>query len=107
MIRIMPAVMIPRPPIYIRPVITSCPKPVQYVAVSTTTSPVTHAADVAVKNATSRGALLESEVEIGRESIAVPIPMRSAKPPTKAVKVLAEAEGDLNLRLLRLPILRL
>ena len=107
MIRIMPAVMIPSPPIYIRPVITNCPKPVQYVALSTITSPVTQAADVAVKKATSKGALPEAEVEIGRESITVPMPMRSANPPTKVVKVLADAEGGLNLRLLRFPILRL
>lgn len=47
----------PIPPIWISSRITTCPKQLQYVAVSWTISPVTQVADVAVNNASRNAAL--------------------------------------------------
>ena len=46
-----PTVMTPRPPIWIITSIIACPNPDQYEAVSLTTSPVTHTAEVEVNTA--------------------------------------------------------
>lgn len=48
-------VITPRPPIWIRIIMTSCPKKVQYVAVSYTTNPVTQTHDVDVNSALING----------------------------------------------------
>ena len=47
-------VMMPNPPTWIRPRMTACPNPVQYVGVSTTVNPVTHTALVEVNNASTK-----------------------------------------------------
>jgi hypothetical protein len=46
--------MIPSPPIWKRDMITTYPKKVKSLAVSTTISPVTHKVEVAVKNASNQ-----------------------------------------------------
>ena len=45
--------MIPRPPTWIKTRMTSCPKVLRALPVSTTTSPVTQLADTAVKSAST------------------------------------------------------
>jgi len=50
--------MIPSPPIWIRIIITHCPKGVKKDPVSTTTNPVTQVADVAVNRASVQEKLL-------------------------------------------------
>ena len=46
--------MMPKPPIWMSSRITTCPNGLQWVAVSTTTRPVTQAALVAVKSASMK-----------------------------------------------------
>jgi len=62
--------------------ITVCPNLVKYVPLSTTTSPVTHTAEVDVNKA-SKNEIRPVCVEMGSESKIAPIKMRAAKPPTK------------------------
>ena len=51
---------------------TSCPKRLKYVAVSTTIKPVTHVADVAVKNASTSRVDPPDVVAAGSMSRTVP-----------------------------------
>src|SRR5665811_1222968 len=76
-------VMMPRPPIQIPTRITAWPKPDQYVPVGTVVRPVMHTADVAVKNASAKGAWWPSAVAGGLESNAV----NTVTMPAKAVRV--------------------
>ena len=73
----------PRPPTWIKSRITSCPNRDQWVYVSKRISPVTHAADVAVKNESDRGVIAPSAEANGRHSSMVPIKMTVQYPTTK------------------------
>ena len=65
-------VMIPNPPTWMRPMMTTWPNGDQYVAVSTVVRPVTHTADTLVKAAVRTGGRVGPGVDIGSESSAVP-----------------------------------
>ena len=69
-------VMKPSPPTNIIARMNTCPVIVQYVAVSWITSPVTVAAEVAVKSASTKGANPEPLCEKGIRSRAVPMLIR-------------------------------
>ena len=58
----------PRPPSWISISITNCPKKDQCVAVSTTTSPVTHIEEVAVKRHDKKSVWTWALLDIGSES---------------------------------------
>lgn len=62
----------PKPPISMRQSITICPKSDQYVAVSCTTSPVTHVAEVDVNSASSNDVWIPSLEEMGSVRINAP-----------------------------------
>lgn len=64
--------MKPRPPTSTSTRITVCPNPLQWVAVSTTVSPVTHTAEVAVNAACNKFVERPAAVERGSRSSAVP-----------------------------------
>jgi hypothetical protein len=70
----------PIPPIWISSRITTCPKQLQYVAVSWTISPVTQVADVAVNNASRNGALPGSLDAKGSIKSSVPTNITAKKP---------------------------
>ena len=70
--------MIPNPPIWTRPMITTSPKDDQYVGVSTTTRPVTQMADVEVKIAVRNGA--RSPLSVANGSMSRPAPIRMPIP---------------------------
>lgn len=70
----------PRPPICIKMMITTCPNADQYVAVSTTTSPVTQIAEVAVKNEFIKPAHSPLFVENGSNKSIVPSAIAKANP---------------------------
>ena len=72
-------VMMPRPPVWIRTRMTSCPNELKTFPVSTTTRPVTHVAEVDVKRA-STNPRLELFVAEGSIRRAVPMEMRIMKP---------------------------
>jgi hypothetical protein len=74
--------MIPKPPSWMSTRMVPSPKPDQYVGVSTTTRPVTHAADVAVKTAVRNGAPPGALVATGSRSASVPRAMMPTKPAT-------------------------
>ena len=63
-------------------IITVCPNALQYVAVSCTTNPVTHTADVDVKIASKNEAPCPSLVAIGSIRNRLPVNITSAKPYT-------------------------
>ena len=63
-------VIMPRPPSWIRTAIMIFPKRVKSLAVSITTSPVTHTADVDVKSALIKD--MPDVVETGRQRMAAP-----------------------------------
>jgi len=72
-------VIMPRPPNCIKTKITPWPKGVKAVPVSTTTSPVTQAADVAVNSASTHP--IPGALEAwGRTSKSVPAAIRRANP---------------------------
>ena len=73
-------VMNPNPPTWMRPRITNCPKGLQYVAVSTTTRPVTHTADVAVNSAVTGVVHSPDTADSGRVSRPVPMAIRTRNP---------------------------
>ncbi len=73
--------MMPKPPTWMSPRITACPKGVQKVAVSTTTSPVRHTAEVAVKIPSRGGTEPSPRVEMGRERRTAPITINSKNEP--------------------------
>jgi hypothetical protein len=75
-------VMNPNPPTWTRARMTTWPNGLQWVAVSTTTRPVTHTADVAVKRAVTGSAGRPGAREIGSHSRSVPIPISARKPDT-------------------------
>ncbi len=75
-------VMIPKPPTWISPRMTTSPKPDQYVGVSTTVRPVTQTALVAVKTATRSGACPPSARDTGSMSRTVPTATARAKAAT-------------------------
>ncbi len=70
----------PRPPTCIINKITICPKTVQFDAVSTTTSPVTQVALVAVNSAVKKSVSPPAAVDIGSINSNVPAPMTSRYP---------------------------
>ena len=72
--------MNPNPPSWISARITTWPKGLQWSAVSTTTRPVTHTADVAVNSASSGWVQSPLAEEIGRTRMTVPIVIRTRKP---------------------------
>ena len=72
--------IIPSPPTCIITSIAACPNGDQYVAVSLTTSPVTHTADVAVNSASLKEALPSSTVDTGSIKTSVPKMINPAKP---------------------------
>ena len=76
------SVMIPKPPIWMSTNRTTCPNALQCVAVSTTMSPVTHTAEVAVNSASPGLVICPDVVEIGSMSSTVPTPMAAAKAST-------------------------
>ena len=73
-------VMTPMPPIWMSSKMTPCPKPDQYVAVSCSTSPVTHTADVEVKSASRNGVSVRARLDTGSISSSVPKRMTAEKP---------------------------
>ena len=77
MARSIPMVIKPRPPTCIIPRIMQCPRAVQCVPVSTTTSPVTQVEVVAVKRAVRRSVSQPSLVAPGSKSSRVPAIMTS------------------------------
>ena len=70
----------PRPPIWMSTSITAWPKNVQYVPVSTTTSPVTQLALVAVKSAGTKPVTVPDFDEMGSISNSVPSSIIRKKP---------------------------
>ena len=70
----------PSPPTSIKRAITACPKPVQWVAVLTKVSPVTHVALVDVKNAVIKLVRSPLTVAQGKSSNSVPLTMTSRNP---------------------------
>ncbi|MGP5731971.1 hypothetical protein [Arthrobacter rhombi] len=76
--------MTPKPPIWIRARMTTWPKPVQYVGVSTVMRPVTHTDDVAVNKASKASAPPGPRLEIGSISSTVPMTSAVKKPATIA-----------------------
>ena len=70
--------MIPRPPVWMRNRITSLPNPL-YSAVSTVMSPVTHTAEVAVKNASMNPSLPGPFHAAGRKRRIVPTAISTIK----------------------------
>lgn len=72
----------PRPPTCINSIMTTLPKRVQWVPVSTTASPVTQTAEVAVKSALTKPTLAPSTDEIGRLSSNAPMKITAANPKT-------------------------
>ena len=89
--RSMATVINPSPPIWIRTMITVCPKVLQAVAVSTVINPVTQVALTAVNAASNGFVKVPSAEEKGRMSRIVPNRI-SAKKPTEKMAV------ELNLR---------
>lgn len=73
-------VMTPSPPIWKSAKMTPWPNAEKYTAVSWTTSPVTHTADVEVKRASMNGVTEPSRDDTGSISSAAPVSMTSAKP---------------------------
>ena len=78
--RVDATVITPRPPTWISARIITCPKYDQYVAVSTTTRPVTHTADVAVKRAVPNDVNSPLLAEMGSMSSSAPSTMTMTKP---------------------------
>ena len=72
--------MNPNPPISMRENMTTVPKPLQCAEVDTTVKPVTVAADVEVKNESSKGVNLLSALDIGRLNTRPPTVIRRIKP---------------------------
>ncbi|MNZ65510.1 hypothetical protein D3C78_837070 [compost metagenome] len=72
----------PKPPTWISAIITVFPKMVNVVPVSSTTSPVTQVADVAVNNASIKLTAFPLVLEMGSISSKAPIRMIDAKPST-------------------------
>ncbi len=75
-------VMKPSPPIWMSARMTPWPKPLQWVPVSTTASPVTHTAEVAVKNASRVEVERPDAVENGSARSAAPTVMTVTNPVT-------------------------
>lgn len=72
--------MMPKPPSWISARITTLPKGLQKTAVSTTTSPVTQTAEVAVNRASIGGVQVPSLDEIGSMSSSVPAMITAPNP---------------------------
>ncbi len=81
--------MNPKPPTWMSDRITTVPNGLQWVAVSTTTRPVTHTAEVAVNRAVTMSVVMPGAAEIGSSSRIVPIATRTANPETRT----ADGEG--------------
>ena len=73
-------VMTPMPPIWMRSMITSCPKGDQVVAVSCSTRPVTQTAEVEVNSASRNGIAWPFRVETGSISSSAPSRITPRKP---------------------------
>ena len=67
-------VIMPKPPSCMSKIITICPNKEKYLPVSTTANPVTQAADVAVKSASTQG--MEVPLTVARGSIKSNVPQR-------------------------------
>src|ERR687893_2328495 len=89
-------VMIPMPPAWTNPRITSSPNVDQYVGVFTTSKPVTHTAETAVNTATTKPVDAPVSVVPGSISNTVPIAAAMANPATTAAAGLRSnpATGD-------------
>ena len=74
------AVTTPMPPTWISSRITAWPNGDQEEAVSSTTSPVTQTAEVAVNRQSANPALPVSRLESGRESSSVPVRISAINP---------------------------
>jgi hypothetical protein len=72
-------VIYPRPPIWMRRSMTICPNKDQWVPVSTTTSPVTHVAEVAVKIAVTGSVNLLDALENGNIRRIAPVIITAIK----------------------------
>ena len=72
--------MMPRPPSWMSTMMTAWPKGVQYVPVSSNTSPVRETAKVAVKSAGRNGVHCGTLAEIGSIKSTVPTRMSRIKP---------------------------
>jgi hypothetical protein len=70
----------PRPPTRISTQMMACPAVLQYTGVSTTVSPVTVAAEAAVKRETIKGVHSPVVLAKGKSNKPVPIAMRSVRP---------------------------
>ena len=68
-----PTATTPRPPIWIRIRMTSCPKKLQGAYVSTTTSPVTQTDVVAVKSAVRKSVMFPDALDMGSIKRIVPM----------------------------------
>ncbi len=75
--------MMPKPPSWMSARITTCPKGLQWLAVSSTTSPVTQVALVAVKRASMNLVPCPSAEAIGSMSSPVPTLMRTMNRPSR------------------------
>ena len=76
----METVINPMPPTWISSRITACPKRVNWVQVSYSTSPVTQEADAEVKSASRNGRAFPSREESGRASSTPPSRISAANP---------------------------
>lgn len=72
--------MMPKPPSWMSARMTHWPKCVQYEPVSSTMSPVSDTAEVAVKNAGRNGVQCGTCAEMGNMSNSVPVKMRAINP---------------------------
>ena len=79
----MEMVIKPRPPIWISSISTNCPKIVNWVQVSYSTSPVTQEAEAEVNNAFRKGMDSPDREEMGSISSTAPANIRQAKPMVK------------------------
>lgn len=73
-------VMKPRPPTWTRTRITACPKKVNWVQVSYSTSPVTQEAEAEVNSALRNGMDCPDREEMGSINSTAPARIRQAKP---------------------------
>jgi len=89
----------PKPPIWIRIIITVFPKIVNEVPVSSTTSPVTQVAEVEVNNASINSTEFPLVLEMGNISSKAPIRIIDAKPSTSICG--GESFRNLNSEILR------
>ena len=91
-------IMMPSPPSWMSSMMTTCPNGLQNVGVSTTVSPVTQTAEVAVNSASTNDGDSPAAVEIGSISSAVPTSTAEPKPTTTACSGCSRAAARRDIR---------